>query len=111
MKKPGRNDPCPCGSGKKYKQCCGQLAEVATVMSHSVDASIPQAIRAALDYHKTGQFAQAEAMYRQILQAVPDQPDALHYLGLIAHNTGRNEIAVQLISRAMCCCSLNDDGC
>jgi preprotein translocase subunit SecA len=23
-KKPKRNDPCPCGSGKKYKQCCGQ---------------------------------------------------------------------------------------
>ncbi|MCI6716324.1 MAG: preprotein translocase subunit SecA [Bacilli bacterium] len=22
-KKPGRNDPCPCGSGKKYKYCCG----------------------------------------------------------------------------------------
>ena len=24
--KVGRNDPCPCGSGKKYKQCCGALA-------------------------------------------------------------------------------------
>ena len=23
-KKPKRNDPCPCGSGKKYKQCCGK---------------------------------------------------------------------------------------
>ena len=23
-KKTGRNDPCPCGSGKKYKQCCGK---------------------------------------------------------------------------------------
>lgn len=23
-KKPGRNDPCPCGSGKKYKKCCGR---------------------------------------------------------------------------------------
>jgi SWIM/SEC-C metal-binding protein len=23
-KKIGRNDPCPCGSGKKYKKCCGQ---------------------------------------------------------------------------------------
>ena len=23
-KKPGRNDPCPCGSGKKYKHCCGK---------------------------------------------------------------------------------------
>ena len=21
----GRNDPCPCGSGKKYKHCCGKL--------------------------------------------------------------------------------------
>ena len=23
-KKVGRNDPCPCGSGKKYKNCCGR---------------------------------------------------------------------------------------
>jgi uncharacterized protein YecA (UPF0149 family) len=23
-KKVGRNDPCQCGSGKKYKKCCGQ---------------------------------------------------------------------------------------
>ncbi len=22
----GRNDPCPCGSGKKYKKCCGATA-------------------------------------------------------------------------------------
>ncbi|MBO4462473.1 MAG: SEC-C domain-containing protein [Lachnospiraceae bacterium] len=25
-KKIGRNDPCPCGSGRKYKQCCGKNA-------------------------------------------------------------------------------------
>ncbi|RME69279.1 MAG: hypothetical protein D6778_00735, partial [Nitrospirae bacterium] len=25
-KKVGRNDPCPCGSGKKYKKCCGANA-------------------------------------------------------------------------------------
>ena len=24
-KKIGRNEPCPCGSGKKYKHCCGKL--------------------------------------------------------------------------------------
>ena len=24
-RKVGRNEPCPCGSGKKYKQCCGKL--------------------------------------------------------------------------------------
>ncbi|MCQ4437989.1 SEC-C metal-binding domain-containing protein [Clostridioides difficile] len=26
MPKVGRNDPCPCGSGKKYKQCHGKLS-------------------------------------------------------------------------------------
>jgi preprotein translocase subunit SecA len=26
-KEPGRNDPCPCGSGKKYKKCCGAKKE------------------------------------------------------------------------------------
>jgi preprotein translocase subunit SecA len=26
QKKVGRNDPCPCGSGKKYKNCCGKIA-------------------------------------------------------------------------------------
>ncbi|MCI0480557.1 MAG: SEC-C domain-containing protein, partial [Candidatus Dadabacteria bacterium] len=26
MPKVGRNDPCPCGSGKKYKKCCGKTA-------------------------------------------------------------------------------------
>jgi len=25
-RKIGRNDPCPCGSGKKYKKCCGRQA-------------------------------------------------------------------------------------
>ena len=28
VKKIGRNEPCPCGSGKKYKNCCGQAASV-----------------------------------------------------------------------------------
>jgi len=28
--KPGRNDPCPCGSGKKYKKCCALKEEIAS---------------------------------------------------------------------------------
>ena len=27
MKKVGRNDPCPCGSGKKYKKCCDKKSQ------------------------------------------------------------------------------------
>jgi tetratricopeptide (TPR) repeat protein len=29
--KPGRNEPCPCGSGRKYKKCCGQAELAATL--------------------------------------------------------------------------------
>ncbi len=42
MKKPGRNDPCPCGSGKKYKQCCLK-AEQAKIASDRSEA-VPKAI-------------------------------------------------------------------
>ena len=35
-KKPGRNDPCPCGSGKKYKKCCGQNES-----SHQIEQKRP----------------------------------------------------------------------
>lgn len=41
MSKVGRNDPCPCGSGKKYKSCCAQQERPgikrkfkATILSH-----------------------------------------------------------------------------
>ncbi|GAG14309.1 unnamed protein product, partial [marine sediment metagenome] len=27
----GRNDPCPCGSGKKYKKCCGATTSAVSV--------------------------------------------------------------------------------
>ncbi len=33
MTKPGRNAPCPCGSGKKYKRCCEE-ADVLAQLSH-----------------------------------------------------------------------------
>ena len=29
--KVGRNDPCPCGSGKKHKKCCGKIARLDAV--------------------------------------------------------------------------------
>jgi len=40
-------------------------------------------------------------MYRQVLEADPHQPDALHLLGLIAHQFGKSDLAAQLIARAL----------
>ena len=40
--KPGRNQPCPCGSGRKYKKCCGikDDAQRRSVIRHTANARV-----------------------------------------------------------------------
>ena len=58
-------------------------------------------LKAALTLHQAGDLPRAEAMYRHVLQQDPIQPDALHYLGLLAHQLGRHDAAVELIGKAI----------
>jgi predicted O-linked N-acetylglucosamine transferase (SPINDLY family) len=61
----------------------------------------PELIQSALKYHQSGQFPEAESIYRQLLADDPKHADALHLLGVIAYQTGRHEEAVDLINRAI----------
>ena len=88
-----RNDPCPCGSGKIYKQCCLQREGALAASKGSKAPSIHDAIHAAVGHHQAGRLPQAEAIYRQILLVAPNHPDALHLSGLIAHQAGKYEMA------------------
>ena len=54
----------------------------------------------AFDAHQTGNFEKAEKIYRRILKTHPNHGDALHLLGLLAHQNGRNDAAVKLIIKA-----------
>jgi tetratricopeptide (TPR) repeat protein len=63
--------------------------------------TIPQAIQIGLAHHQAGRLADAEGVYRRVLEVDPENREALHLLGLIAHQTGNNELAVQLIGRAI----------
>src|SRR3989338_7707021 len=101
MKKTGRNDPCPCGSGKKLKQCCGSLQNKETLPATPLKASIQESLQMGMAHHQAGHLSQADAIYRQILREKPNHPDALYLSGLIAHNAGQHEIAVELISKAI----------
>jgi protein O-GlcNAc transferase len=51
--------------------------------------------------HKQGRIAEAEAAYRAVLKASPGHPDALHLLGVAAHQSGAHDRAVKLIQRAI----------
>lgn len=105
ISKIGRNDPCPCGSGKKYKQCCEQTGTAANriVPMQSVSSNFnPQhALQTAMAQHQAGSLPQAEALYKQVLQTLPNQPDALHLLGLISKQKGDLKTAAQLMRKAL----------
>jgi predicted O-linked N-acetylglucosamine transferase (SPINDLY family) len=62
--------------------------------------ALPNALQTAIEHHQAGRLAEAEAGYREILEAEPGNADALQLLGLIAHQRGMNETAVELIERA-----------
>ncbi|MFY7962830.1 MAG: tetratricopeptide repeat protein, partial [Elsteraceae bacterium] len=51
--------------------------------------------------HREGRLNEAEIHYRAVLQAEPDHPEALHYLGVIAHQTGGHDQAIALITRSL----------
>ena len=62
MPKPGRNDPCPCGSGKKYKHCCldiDRAAELAPAVGQ----------RVALQAHKANQVALRKDCQEELLES------------------------------------------
>ncbi|HUN39792.1 MAG TPA: tetratricopeptide repeat protein [Acetobacteraceae bacterium] len=62
---------------------------------------IQQLFDRALQYHTNGRLAEAEALYRRILATDSCHADALHLLGVIGHQVGRNDAAVALIGKAI----------
>jgi len=58
-------------------------------------------MKVAAEHLRSGRFAQAELICRRTLENEPDHSDALHYLGIIAYNTGNNGLAVELIGKAV----------
>ncbi len=96
MTKQGRNDPCACGSGKKFKQCCASKPAPAINPQ-----ALMQGLRTAWVNFEAQRFEQAKAICQQIIKAVPAQIDAVHLLGLIALKDGDIETAVAHLSNVV----------
>ncbi|MHB1528911.1 MAG: tetratricopeptide repeat protein [Acidiferrobacteraceae bacterium] len=112
MRKPGRNDPCPCGSGKKFKRCCGfggvapigaYRNDVDQVPSGSITdpATVVQATARALEHHRAGRLREAESVYREILERSPRDANAYHNLGCCLHDARRPLDAIVCFQKAV----------
>ncbi len=55
----------------------------------------------ATDLHLTGHHEDAFKLYTRVLEAVPNHPDALHFLGILAHNRGCEADAIRLMSHSV----------
>ena len=69
-------------------------------LSHN-NYSLNSQLDKALQYHNAGKFELAKELYHTILNQDPNHPDALHLLGVLTHQSGRHDRAVQLIDRAI----------
>jgi hypothetical protein len=118
MAKPGRNNPCPCGSGKKYKRCCLDK-DVAAELEHErlaaaawrpiVDVNIVNRFdefdtddaedeltansNAAVDLVDEGRLDEAEQVARHLLERFPDAHDGWDRLGMVYQARGDNQKA------------------
>jgi predicted O-linked N-acetylglucosamine transferase (SPINDLY family) len=63
--------------------------------------TIQDALQLAISHQQAGRLAEAEGIYRQVLAVNPQQPDALHLLGMLASQVGRLDIALDLIRKAL----------
>jgi tetratricopeptide (TPR) repeat protein len=106
--KTGRNDPCPCGSGRKYKHCClekDRAVELAPAIAQGVRLQAQQADHAAqrrdyeaawqqtqaldaasnavVDLVHAGRLDEAEHAARELLVRYPEVHDGYDRLGMV----------------------------
>ncbi|MBL8828758.1 MAG: tetratricopeptide repeat protein [Planctomycetaceae bacterium] len=63
--------------------------------------TLQEAFEQAVRLHQAGQFAQAEGVYRQVVQHVPQYADGWHLLGVLCYQTNRHAEAIGHLNRAV----------
>jgi Flp pilus assembly protein TadD len=89
---PGRNDACPCGSGRKYKRCCGAVGPVRS-------ASPDELLGRARLHLERDDLPGAERLCLAALEADPGNLDAANLLGVIAVEAGPLDLAEEAFAR------------
>ncbi len=94
-----RNGPCPCGSGKKYKRCCGEGKGAA-----SAGASVAgprETIDRGLGYLHSGKLDDAEQCFKEALSVARGDGGLLDLLGVVALHRKRFGEAARYFQQAI----------
>jgi tetratricopeptide (TPR) repeat protein len=84
--KAGRNDPCPCGSGRKYKACCGRLSPGAQPELRTV------ALGPLVALLEAGRYAELEDRARELLSTQPEFGFAWQLLSVALGKQGKDAL-------------------
>ena len=119
----GRNDPCPCGSGQKYKRCCGPrdaaasaeraaTARAAALLAREPERFAPEAAIGAeddgldeasnvvIDLIDAGRLDEAEHAAQDLLERYPEVHDGLERLAMVAAARGDRPRAAEYYRKA-----------
>jgi tetratricopeptide (TPR) repeat protein len=116
MAKVGRNDPCPCGSARKYKKCCLpsqslpaparassdttalEIADLADLIDDVED--LDELSNAVVDQIQAGRLDEAERLCQQLAERYPDLIDPLERYGMLYEARGDYATAADYYRRA-----------
>ncbi len=122
MAKIGRNDPCACGSGKKYKKCCmardeaaalaaravqpaaapARLASLGSLFQHNDELDeLTEASNAVVDMVHAGDLDAAEQAAHELLVRFPDVHDGYDRLGMVCEARGNHRQAADYYRRVI----------
>ena len=122
MAKIGRNDLCPCNSGKKYKKCCMASDEAAAraarpaqltavparrpslagyVQEHDELDELTEASNAVVDMVQSGNLDATEQAARDLLARFPDVHDGYDRLGMVCEARGDHRQAADCYRKAI----------
>lgn len=107
MAKIGRNTPCPCGSGKKYKKCCLPLNEssrsqqdASLIYSMADLDDLDRLSNSVVDLIKEGRLDEAEEVCHELLSRYPNQIDGFDRMAEVYEARENNKKAAEYFRKA-----------
>jgi len=112
MTKIGRNAPCPCGSGKKYKHCCRPRERAAPPVPAVDEAStavpvvtwndddLDELSNRVVDLLRDGRVDEAESAAAELLRRYPEVVDGLERMAMVEEARGNHALAADFYRKA-----------